>query len=218
MNGPPYHLTIGTHNAAKGVELAELVAQHGFDIRTLADFPEAHEVEEDGATFAENARKKAVEYAARLNCWVLADDSGIEVDALDGRPGVYSARYAGDDATDEKNNQKLLDELGDLPPQRRAARYVCHVVVASPDGQVRAEACDVCHGRIRDQPAGANGFGYDPLFEVREFHQTFGQLGPAVKKVLSHRARAMRAIVPKLLSLAGGRAGSDDGAVAGDSS
>jgi XTP/dITP diphosphohydrolase len=191
-------LVIGTTNRAKGRELAELLAPHGFRVLTLQDFPPAPDVEEDGQTFAENARKKAAEQARRLGAWVLADDSGIEVAALGGRPGVYSARYAGPTATDADNNALLLRELADAPPARRAARYVCHVAVADPTGAVRAESADVCNGRIVAEPAGSNGFGYDPLFEVVEYHQTFGELGPRVKAALSHRARALRAIVPKL--------------------
>jgi XTP/dITP diphosphohydrolase len=132
----------------------------------------------------------------------MADDSGLAVDALGGRPGVFSARYAGEDATNADNNAKLLAELGDLPLERRIAHYVCHVAVADPHGEIRAESADVCRGRIVFEPAGSNGFGYDPLFEVVEYHQTYGQLGPLVKSAISHRARALRSVVPKLLALA----------------
>lgn len=200
---PASHLlVIGTKNVAKGRELAELLAPHGFEVRTLADFPPQADVEEDGDTFAANARKKASEYARRLEGWVLADDSGLEVAALGGRPGVYSARYAGERATDAANNAKLLEELGDLPAAKRGARYVCHVAVADPHGEIWAETADTCAGRIRTTPAGTGGFGYDPLFEIVELHRTFGELGPHVKAALSHRGRAMRAIVPKLQALA----------------
>lgn len=197
-----YRLVLGTTNAAKGRELAELLAPYQFDVLTLGEIASPLDVVEDGETFAANARKKAVEQARHLQAWVLADDSGLQVDALAGRPGVYSARYAGPAATDEQNNLKLLEELGDLPLERRTAQYVCHVALADPRGELRAEAADVCRGRIVFQPAGSNGFGYDPLFEVVEYHQTFGQLGPRVKAALSHRARAMRGIVPPLLRLA----------------
>lgn len=197
-----YRIVIGTTNAAKGRELAELLAPHGFEVFTLKDFPPLPEVVEDGATFAENSRKKATEYGRQLRCCVLTDDSGLCVDALGGRPGVYSARYAGERATDDDNNAKLLAELGDLPPERRGAHYECYVAVADADGAIQAESSGVCGGRIVATPAGSNGFGYDPLFEVVEYHQTFGQLGPRVKAALSHRARALRAILPKLLDLA----------------
>ncbi|RIK80152.1 MAG: non-canonical purine NTP pyrophosphatase, RdgB/HAM1 family [Planctomycetota bacterium] len=198
---PNRRLIIGTTNAAKGRELAELLAPYHFQVLTLKDVANPIDVVEDGDTFAANARKKASTQAQHLKSWVLADDSGLEVDALGGRPGVYSARFAGESATDEENNRKLLAEMGDLPLERRTARYVCHVALADPRGTIRAEAHDVCGGRIAFEPAGTNGFGYDPLFEVVEYHRTFGQLGPQVKAALSHRARAMRAIVPALLRL-----------------
>lgn len=197
-----FDLILGTNNAGKALELRELLAPHGFRVRTLAALPAAVDVVEDGDTFAANARKKAVEQARRLHAWVMADDSGIEIAALDGRPGVYSARYAGPNATDVANNAKLLAELGNLPPDKRAARYYCHIALADPHGKIRAEATGECRGRIRMRPVGQNGFGYDPLFEVVELHRTFGELGPHVKSAISHRARAVRAIAPKLIALA----------------
>lgn len=194
-------LVIGTTNLPKGRELTELLGPWGFQVRTLKEFSDALDIVEDGDSFAANARLKACQQAKHLGQWVLADDSGLEVFALEGAPGIYSARYAGESATDEQNNEKLLEELSDLPPERRGARYCCAVVVADPRGNVRAESWGECHGRIRNEPAGSNGFGYDPLFEIREYHQTFGQLGARVKAALSHRARASRAIVPKLVRL-----------------
>src|SRR5262249_19332937 len=110
-------------------------------------------------------------------------------------------RFAGPQATDKDNNRLLLEKLGDLPLEKRGARYVCHVTVADPLGTIRAESHDVCHGRIRFEPVGINGFGYDPLFEVIEYHRTFGELGLHVKQALSHRSRALRAIVLKLLAI-----------------
>jgi XTP/dITP diphosphohydrolase len=196
-----HRLVIGTTNAAKGRELRELLAPFDFDVQTLKDVGESLDVVEDGDTFAANARKKAIEQARHLKSWVLADDSGLEVDALGGRPGVFSARYAGESATDADNNALLLQELGDLPLPRRTARYYCHVAVADPRGEVRAESWDVCRGRIVFEPAGTHGFGYDPLFEVIEYHRTFGELGGRVKAAISHRARALRAILPQLLTL-----------------
>jgi XTP/dITP diphosphohydrolase len=192
-------LVIGTHNRKKGIELAELLAPRGFSVVTLEDVPNAIEVVEDGDSFAANARLKAAQQAVHLGRWVLADDSGLAVDALGGAPGIYSARYAGPSANDEDNNRLLLEKLKDTPLEKRTAHYVCHVSVADPTGTIRAESHDICRGRIRFEPAGPNGFGYDPLFEVVEYHRTFGELGPHVKRVLSHRSRALRAIVPKLL-------------------
>jgi XTP/dITP diphosphohydrolase len=194
-------LVIGTRNRKKGAELAELLAPWGFEVATLDAFPNAVDVVEDGDSFAANAALKATQQARHLGRWVLADDSGLAVDALGGAPGVYSARFAGPDATDEANNRRLLEELDELPLGRRTAHYVCHVTLADPTGAIRAESHDVCHGRIRFVAAGQNGFGYDPLFEVIEYHRTFGELGPHVKRAVSHRSRALRAILPKLLAV-----------------
>ena len=194
-------LVLGTANRKKGLELAELVAPLGLEVRTLADFPEAIQVEETGETFAANAALKAVEQARHLKRWVLADDSGLAVDALGGAPGVYSARYAGPEASDEDNNRRLLAELAGLPPERRTAHYVCHATLADPSGAIRAEAEDYCHGRIVSDYRGAGGFGYDPLFEIVEYHRTFGELSPEVKAVLSHRGRAMRDLLPVIQRL-----------------
>jgi XTP/dITP diphosphohydrolase len=194
-------LVIGTHNRKKGLELAELLAPWGFRVTTLEDVPGAIEVVEDGDSFAANAILKATEQAKHLGRWVLADDSGLEVDALGGAPGIQSARFAGPSATDADNNRRLVEKLGNLPLEQRTARYVCHVAVADPTGALRAESHDTCRGRIRFEPAGANGFGYDPYFEVVEYHRTFGELGPTVKRMLSHRSRALRAILPQLVAL-----------------
>jgi XTP/dITP diphosphohydrolase len=194
-------LVIGTRNRKKGAELAELLAHWGIQAVTLSDMPDAIDVEESGDSFAANAALKATRQAEHLERWVLADDSGLEVDALGGVPGVYSARFAGANASDQANNRRLLEELGDTPLKKRTARYVCHVTLADPTGAIRAECHEVCRGRIRFKPAGANGFGYDPLFEIVEYHRTFGELGPHVKRALSHRARALRAILPKLVAV-----------------
>lgn len=200
-------LVIGTLNRKKGLELAELAAPLGIEVRTLADFPPAPEVVEDGESYAANAALKAVQHAVRLGQWVLADDSGLSVDALQGAPGIFSARFAGPNATDADNNRRLLVRLADVPLARRSAHYVCHATLADPQGNVRAEAEDYCHGRILLAEQGGGGFGYDPLFEIVEYHCTFGQLGPAVKACLSHRGRAMRRILPEVARLlaTGGR-------------
>jgi XTP/dITP diphosphohydrolase len=195
-------LVLGTHNKKKGRELAELLAPFGFVLRTLAEVADAIEVEETGTTFAENAALKATVQAKHLGCWVLGEDSGLAVDALHGAPGVYSARYSGAAATDETNNAKLLSELADVPLERRNAHYICHAVLSDPSGAIRAESEDYCRGRILFEPSGMGGFGYDPLFEIPEYHRTFGELGGTVKTVLSHRSRSMRAIIPEILSLA----------------
>jgi XTP/dITP diphosphohydrolase len=194
-------LVIGTRNRKKGAELQELLVPLDLVVATLDDFPNAIDVVEDGDSFAANAVLKATQQARHLGKWVLADDSGLELDALDGAPGIYSARFAGENSNDDQNNALLLERLSGTPLEKRTAHYVCHVAVADPQGMIRAESHDVCHGRIRFEPAGSNGFGYDPLFEVVEYHRTFGELGPAVKRAISHRSRALRAILPKLQSL-----------------
>jgi XTP/dITP diphosphohydrolase len=194
-------LVLGTHNQKKADELAGLLGPLGIQLITLADVPTALDVVEDGHTFAENAAKKACQQALHLKSWVLGEDSGLAVDALNGAPGVYSARFSGSDATDERNNDHLLQELGDTPLAKRTAHYVCHATLADPLGEVRAESEARCYGRIRFERAGSSGFGYDPLFEIPEYHRTFGELGPRVKACLSHRARAIHALVPQLTRL-----------------
>jgi XTP/dITP diphosphohydrolase len=189
-------LVLGTSNRKKGLELAALIKPLGIEVRTLVDFPHAIAVEETGDTFAANAQLKATLQARHLGQWVLADDSGICVDALDGRPGVFSARYAGPEADDAANNRRLLDELGETPLARRTAHYVCHMALADPSGALRAESEEYCHGRILFADRGTGGFGYDPYFEIIEYHRTFGELSPAVKACLSHRARAVRRLLP----------------------
>lgn len=201
-------LVLGTHNLKKGLELADLLNRFGVEVQTLADFPTAIDVVEDGETFAANAQLKAVQQAKHLGEWVLADDSGIQVDALKGAPGIYSARFAAMEGADrpdddlganEANNRLLLEKLADTPPARRGAGYYCHVTLADPTGTIRAESHGICRGRITTELRGTNGFGYDPLFEIREYHRTFGELGPEVKRALSHRARALRGILPGIL-------------------
>jgi XTP/dITP diphosphohydrolase len=201
-------LVLGTHNKKKRAELELLLAPLGLKLLTLADFDDSIQVVEDGDTFQANATKKAVQQAVHLNRWVLGEDSGLAVDALQGAPGIYSARYAGTDGDDEANNRHLLSELGDLPLAKRTAHYVCHMTLADPTGQVHIDTESTCRGRIRAAAAGSNGFGYDPLFEVIEYGQTFGQLGPAIKSVISHRAKSMRQFVRKLTVLRAGLAAS----------
>ncbi len=194
-------LVLATRNAHKVQELRELLAPLELELKTLADFPQAVDVAEDAFTFAENAEKKAVEQARALRHWTLGEDSGLVVDALGGAPGPRSARFAGPQATDEQNNRKLLAELEGVPEEKRTAAYVCHVVVADPQGQVQARSEARCRGRITTSPRGTAGFGYDPLFEIVEYHRTFGQLGLLVKQRLSHRARAVERLLPQLRRL-----------------
>ena len=194
-------LILGTGNRKKGIELAELFGPLGLSLRTLADCEDPIDVVEDGATFADNAALKATQQARHLGAWVLGEDSGLQVEALKGAPGIYSARFSGPDATDVSNNQLLLEKLDGVVLAKRGARYVCHMTLADPQGTVRAETEACCRGRIAFAPQGSHGFGYDPLFEVLEYHQTFGQLGPTAKATLSHRARAARRLIPSLVEL-----------------
>ena len=194
-------LVFGTGNKHKGIELAEILLPTGINLKTLADFPNHIDVVEDGNSFGENAAKKATQQARHLNRWVLAEDSGISVPVLDGAPGIFSARFSGPDATDEKNNLLLLEKLAHFTNEKRTAFYTCHMVLSDPAGVVRFESEGRCYGRILTAPHGYNGFGYDPLFEVVEYHKTFGELAPEVKRVISHRARAGRQLIPKLYEL-----------------
>jgi XTP/dITP diphosphohydrolase len=187
----PPKLVLGTRNAKKRQELAEILADLPIDVRDLTAWPDAPEVVEDGTTFEENARKKARETAKYLKQWVLAEDSGLVVPGLGGRPGVYSARYAGKQGDDAANNARLLAELAPLPEDRRAAYYVCVAALANPGGEIQAVAEGRCHGVITRDHRGSGGFGYDPLFLIPEYHRTFGELSPLVKHALSHRARAL---------------------------
>jgi XTP/dITP diphosphohydrolase len=200
-------LVLGTRNQGKVVELIELLAPLPLSIRSLPDFPDAIAVEETGDSFAANAALKAAEQARHLNAWVLGEDSGIVVDALQGAPGIFSARYAGPGASDEQNNALLLNELGNTPLERRTAHYVCQLALSDPQGVIRAACGATCSGRIRFEPAGSAGFGYDPLFEIVEYHRTFGQLGESVKAVLSHRARAVEKLIPRLRELSSAATG-----------
>jgi XTP/dITP diphosphohydrolase len=194
-------LVLGTANRKKGLELAHLFAGVGLELRTLADFANAIDVVEDGATFAENAARKASQQARHLGHWVLADDSGLMVDALGGKPGVFSARYSGPDSTDALNNQKLLAELSHVPTEKRTAQFVCHMCLADPSGVTHAETEASCCGRILFDRQGEGGFGYDPLFEIVEYHRSFGALSPLVKSCFSHRARAASRMIPRLIEL-----------------
>jgi XTP/dITP diphosphohydrolase len=197
----PFTLVLGTRNQKKRRELEYLLQPHGIRLKGLDDFSDSITVAETGTTFQENAALKATEQARHLGQWVLGEDSGISVDALDGAPGVFSARFAGEDATDAENNALMLKKLAGIPLNQRTAWYTCHMTLADPQGNERINCCGRCYGRILTRELGSSGFGYDPLFEIAEYHQTFGQLGDAVKSMLSHRARANRKFVPQLLDL-----------------
>ncbi|WP_237229206.1 RdgB/HAM1 family non-canonical purine NTP pyrophosphatase [Rubinisphaera sp. JC750] len=192
---------LASRNAKKAAEIQTQLADTGIQIRCMAEFPNAPEVVEDGDSFAANAAKKASQTAKALGHWAIGEDSGICVDALDGAPGIYSARFSGEDATDEKNNALLQEKLSNVPDKKRGAHYVCHVALADPSGEIRATAERTCNGRIIRNARGENGFGYDPYFLIPEYDRTFGELPGVVKKSISHRARAFQQFLPQLVAI-----------------
>ncbi len=183
-------LLISTRNPHKLEEIRAILGDQPLNLLDLNAFPDAPDVVEDGVTFEANAVKKAVTLARLTGLWTLADDSGLEVDALNGAPGVYSARYAGEPADYARNNAKLLAELART--ERRTARFRCVLALAAPDGRV-ATVEGRCAGRITHSARGASGFGYDPLFVPDGFDRTFAELEPGDKNRISHRAQALEA-------------------------
>ena len=185
-------LLMATHNAGKVRELRELLAGSGWTVRGL---PEGTpEFPEDGATFADNARGKALFYARHVGMAALADDSGLEVDALDGAPGVYSARFIDPQITQQERNRGLLEMLEGVEDSRRSARFVCHLVLALP-GRVVHESTGEAVGTITTAPSGGGGFGYDPVFRPEGCDRTFAEISRAEKSSLSHRGAAVRAMI-----------------------
>ena len=182
-------LVLATRNRHKGAELAALLADLPIRIRTMDEFPEVLDVVEDGGTCEANAIKKARAVSEATGLLAVADDTGLEVDALGGRPGVYAARYAGPQATYEENWRKLLVEMEKVPLEHRAARFVTVAAVASPSQTVEV-ATGRLEGLIAEQPTGAGGFGYDPVFYVPELGKTLAELSSEEKNRISHRAKA----------------------------
>ncbi|MEO8045647.1 MAG: XTP/dITP diphosphatase [Nitrospirota bacterium] len=182
-------LVLATRNRHKGEELAALLGGLGITIRTLDEFPDAPEVVEDGATCKANAIKKAHAIAAFTGLPAVADDTGLEVDALGGRPGVYAARYAGEDATYEDNCRKLLLELTGVPRERRTARFLTVAAIALPSDGIRV-AQGILEGEIAAEASGTLGFGYDPVFLIPELGKTLAELSADQKNAISHRAKA----------------------------
>jgi XTP/dITP diphosphohydrolase len=194
-------LVVATRNCKKLQEILEILHGLDIDLQDLSKYPNSPEVVEDGRTFEDNARKKAVQTARALGRWALGEDSGLVVPVLNGRPGIYSARYAGKQGDDEANNRRLLAELAPLPDDKRAAYYVCTAALSAPNGEVQAVVEGRCHGVIIKEYRGSGGFGYDPLFLIPEYHQTFGELSARVKHALSHRGRALSQLRPILRDL-----------------
>lgn len=193
-------LLLGTRNPGKGMELADILADTGWSFSSLEEFPAVGEAEENFVTFAENAIAKARFYASATGMCALADDSGLEVAALDGAPGVFSARYAGLNASDADRCALLLSELAKTGDTNRRARFVAVVAIARPDGQVLNLSEGICDGTITRAPRGTGGFGYDPLFVPDGYNQTFAELPDTIKNRISHRARALMLTKEFLLS------------------
>lgn len=203
MTNSPPRLLIATNNEGKLREMRSMLGDSSIELVTLKDVGIFQDVEEGGATFAENAAIKAHAYAKSARMWTISDDSGLEVDALGGAPGVLSARYAGEGATDSDRIEKLLGELKNISPSDRGARFVCSVAIADEMGEIRFQSEGICHGRIAPSPIGKGGFGYDPIFVPEGFEETFGELPSEVKDGISHRARALRKIIAFLLDFFG---------------
>jgi XTP/dITP diphosphohydrolase len=195
-------LFLGTGNKKKIIELGQVLEPRGYHLKTPSDLPSQIEVDETGSTFLENAKLKAVAQAKHTGLWSIGEDSGLCVLALDGAPGIYSARYSGPNGTDATNNALLLDRMANVPDSSRDAFYVSTIALADPSGVVHIEVIGECWGRILRVPRGEGGFGYDPLFEIPEFHRTFAELGINVKRAISHRGRSLRAFLARLDNIA----------------
>jgi len=194
-------LLVATHNPGKAREIRDLLKGLPVDIITLEEVDPELKVSEDGETFSQNAALKALTLARKTGCVTIADDSGLEVDALGGRPGVRSARYAGPNASDGDRVEKLLREMRGVPAERRTARFRCAAAVASPDGRLAVHEA-ATEGTIARRPRGTGGFGYDPIF-VGSDGRTFAELGPEEKNAVSHRGRALRLIRLDLVRILG---------------
>ena len=196
-------ILIATRNKNKFIEIKKMLGSLGLKLKSLNDFKNIPEIEEDGETFVENARKKAREASLATGLISLADDSGLEVEALGGRPGVYSARFSGPEANDEKNIEKLTGLLKNTSENQMSACFRCSAVLADKD-RIIAETEGICRGRIILTPKGNHGFGYDPVFIPDGYDKTFAELGPEIKDKISHRAKAfekMSEIIKKMLKI-----------------
>ncbi|QNU68274.1 XTP/dITP diphosphatase [Ruminiclostridium herbifermentans] len=190
-------LVVATKNQGKISEIKKVLADMSFEVVSIGDIGIDIDVEEDGTTFEENSMKKAQEICKISNKIVIADDSGLEVDFLDGAPGIYSARFGDPEATDDDKNQKLLGMLEGVPFEKRTARFVCAIAVVFPDGKAFVVR-DTCEGFIDFECKGNNGFGYDPIFYVPEYDKTMAQLDTDIKNKISHRAKALNKMAEKI--------------------
>lgn len=199
MHKKEMELLIATSNQGKVREIEELFGGTTVRFRSLLDFSTVIEVPETGSTFEENAILKARGYALQTGIWALADDSGLEIEALDNAPGVFSARYGGDETSFDQKMSMLLDEMELTEDTRRVARFVCSMALANTKGEIIVTAEGICEGKIADAPRGNRGFGYDPMFIPAGLDKTFGELPDDIKREISHRARASVKIMRYLL-------------------
>lgn len=183
-------IVLATNNSGKVREINELLAPHGIEAVSMAEYPEIGEIIEDGDTFRDNAVIKATTVGRHTGMVSLADDSGLEVDCLNGAPGVHSARFAGDDRNDRANNEKLLELIKGVPAEKRTARFRCVIAISMPDGWIYT-AEGTCEGVIAEEPKGDGGFGYDPLFFLPELGKTLAELDLETKNKISHRGKAL---------------------------
>ncbi len=190
-------LIVATKNSGKLKEIREILGGLPYEVISMEDAGITDDIEETGSTFEENALIKAREINKKTGQMVMADDSGLEVDYLNGAPGIYSSRFAGEGATDEDKNNKLLELLKDVPVPNRTARFVCVIAVVFPDG-THFTVRGTCEGYIGHKPEGSNGFGYDPLFYIPRFNMTTAQMSSDKKHEISHRGKALRMMVEEL--------------------
>ena len=191
-------LLVATHNQGKVAEFREMLADLLIGWKSLGDVQVSEDVEENGASFEANAILKAKSYAAKTGMITLADDSGLQVDALGGDPGIYTARYGGEDLSHQQRYQLLLRNLAAVPWEQRTARFRCVIALANANGDILGTAEGVCEGMIAMEPAGSGGFGYDPVFYLPERAMTMAEVGSAVKHQISHRGQALKAMEPLL--------------------
>ena len=196
-------LLVATTNPGKFAEVKDFLRQLPLEVLSLSDLATSPKIIEDGATFEENALKKARSLAEYSGYLTLADDSGLEVDALNGAPGIYSARYCGEEGNDKKNNEKLMHELREISEEKRTGRFVCALALCAPKSHGMKEwtVRDSCEGRISFELKGENGFGYDPLFFYPPLGKTFGEIDRAIKATVSHRGKALKKLAEMLPSL-----------------
>jgi XTP/dITP diphosphohydrolase len=194
-------ILLATQNRGKIREMKSILKETNIKLKTLDDFV-IEEVEETGKTFEENASLKASQYAKQTGLWTLADDSGLEVEALNNSPGIFSARYAGINSTDEENIAKLLDALDKSKNLNRKARFVCVIAISDSSGEVKQLSEGICNGKIAINPLGSMGFGYDPVFIPNGYNESFGTLDNEIKRRISHRKIAINKIIHFLNNLA----------------